>query len=220
MFNLEQAIADWRQQMLTAGIKTPVPLEELECHLREEIERQMKAGFSEQQAFENSASQLGQATPLKTEFRKIRVENWNPPLAWVAWILFAVSLLLPSIGGCRGWQCAGIAAWAIFSSDFWQGNWEAPLWLLVDLANLLMLASPFLLPRYSKSTRSAGWLRLATFAAFASVWYLCLLGMVHASDRQSLQAGFFVWMSSFLLLFLSAIKVRGHKKVFRKEQCV
>jgi hypothetical protein len=41
MFNLEQAIADWRQQMLAAGIKTPVPLEELENHLREENEQQM-----------------------------------------------------------------------------------------------------------------------------------------------------------------------------------
>ena len=37
MFGLEQAIADWRQQMLAAGIKTPVPLEELEIHLREDI---------------------------------------------------------------------------------------------------------------------------------------------------------------------------------------
>jgi len=32
MFNLEQAIADWRQKMLAAGIETPVPLEELELH--------------------------------------------------------------------------------------------------------------------------------------------------------------------------------------------
>ncbi len=38
MFNLEQAIADWRRQMLAVGIKTPVPLEELEIHLRDEIE--------------------------------------------------------------------------------------------------------------------------------------------------------------------------------------
>ena len=32
MFDLEQAIADWRRQMLAAGIKTPVPLEELKSH--------------------------------------------------------------------------------------------------------------------------------------------------------------------------------------------
>ena len=51
MFDLEQSIAEWRQQMLAAGIKTPVPLEELEIHLREEIERQMKSGLNEQTGF-------------------------------------------------------------------------------------------------------------------------------------------------------------------------
>ena len=40
-----KSIAEWREQMLAAGIKTPVPLEELEIHLREEIEQQMKSGF-------------------------------------------------------------------------------------------------------------------------------------------------------------------------------
>ena len=70
MFDLEQAIADWRQQMLAAGIKTPVPLEELEIHLREEIERQMQSGTNEQRAFEMAALQIGQADVLKTEFVK------------------------------------------------------------------------------------------------------------------------------------------------------
>jgi hypothetical protein len=220
MFNLEQAIADWRQQMLAAGIKAPVPLEELEIHLREEIEQQMKTGFSEQHAFEISISQLGQAKSLKTEFGKIRVENWNPPLAWAAWILFAGSFFLPSVGGCRGWQCAGVTAVEVFSPDFCQGNWKTLLWLLLDLSNLLMLASPFLLPRYSKSTRGAGCLQLSTFIAFISVWYFCFPGLTHASDRQSIQAGFFVWMSSFLLIFLSTVKVRSRKTVFHKEQYV
>ena len=33
--------------MLAAGIKTPMPLEELEILLREEIDRQMKSGLNE-----------------------------------------------------------------------------------------------------------------------------------------------------------------------------
>ena len=41
MFNLEAAIADWRRQMLAAGIKAPVPLEELESHMREDVENQL-----------------------------------------------------------------------------------------------------------------------------------------------------------------------------------
>ena len=55
--------------MLAAGIKTPMPLAELDSHLREEIERQMKSGLSEESAFEISVQQIGQPKTLKTEFK-------------------------------------------------------------------------------------------------------------------------------------------------------
>jgi uncharacterized membrane protein len=71
MFNLDKAIADWRRQMAAGGIKTPVPLEELESHLHDEIERQMESGLSEQKAFEISVRQIGQPEMLKREFKKI-----------------------------------------------------------------------------------------------------------------------------------------------------
>lgn len=71
MLDLEQSITDWRKQMLAAGIKTPVPLEELEIHLREEIERQMKSGLNEQKAFEISVQQIGQSENIEIEFKKI-----------------------------------------------------------------------------------------------------------------------------------------------------
>jgi hypothetical protein len=70
MFNLEQSISDWRRQMLAAGIKAPVPLEELEIHLREEIVRQMKSGANEEKAFEISIQQIGQPKMLDNEFKK------------------------------------------------------------------------------------------------------------------------------------------------------
>ena len=80
MFNLEQSIADWRKQMLAAGIKTPVPLEELENHLRDEIERQTQSGMNEQKAFEISVQQIGQSNALKTEFRKIGKTTERTPM--------------------------------------------------------------------------------------------------------------------------------------------
>ena len=70
MFDLERAIAEWRRQMLAAGIKTPVPLEELEIHLREEIEQQMKSGLGEQDAFNSTVQKIGEAGLLRTEFKK------------------------------------------------------------------------------------------------------------------------------------------------------
>ncbi|HZF01399.1 MAG TPA: hypothetical protein VE344_05825 [Methylomirabilota bacterium] len=71
MFDLEQSIADWRTQMLASGIESPVPLEELEIHLREEIEWQMKSGLNEQRAFEISAQRFGQSKNIELEFKKI-----------------------------------------------------------------------------------------------------------------------------------------------------
>jgi len=70
MFDLEKQIAVWRKQMLAAGIKAPAPLDELEIHLREEIERQMKSGLNpnEQAAFENAAQKIGRPGELKAEF--------------------------------------------------------------------------------------------------------------------------------------------------------
>lgn len=71
MFNLEQSITEWRQKMLAAGISTPVPLEELENHLREEVERQIKSGLSEPDAFNSAVQQIGRARTLKDEFAKV-----------------------------------------------------------------------------------------------------------------------------------------------------
>ena len=82
MFDLEQSIADWRKQMLAAGIKTPVPLEELESHLRDDVEQQIQSGLDAQQAFENSVQRIGHAYKLKSEFRKTCGANGN------AWLWF------------------------------------------------------------------------------------------------------------------------------------
>jgi hypothetical protein len=71
MFDLESALTEWRQQMLAAGIKTPAPLEELENHLREEIERRMKSGWSAQSAFVTAAQETGKANMLLIEFKKV-----------------------------------------------------------------------------------------------------------------------------------------------------
>jgi len=58
--------------MLAAGIKAPALLEELESHLRDEIEREMKLGLSlnEQEAFNYAVQKIGQAGAIKTEFER------------------------------------------------------------------------------------------------------------------------------------------------------
>jgi hypothetical protein len=72
MFNLEEQISKWRRQMLAAGIKSPAPLEELESHLRDNVEQQVRSGLCEQAAFETTVREFGRAEVLKTEFARVR----------------------------------------------------------------------------------------------------------------------------------------------------
>jgi len=72
MFDLEQAVAQWRQELLATGIKAPQVLDELEAHLREDVGRQSKSGTCAQDAFGIAVQNLGKAHLLKNEFGKIR----------------------------------------------------------------------------------------------------------------------------------------------------
>jgi hypothetical protein len=75
MFDLEQAIAKWRQQMLLAGIKSSASLDELESHLRDDIDQQVNSGLNLEQSFQVATNQIGSATSLKTEFKKVPAMN-------------------------------------------------------------------------------------------------------------------------------------------------
>src|SRR5665213_1911411 len=104
MFNLEQSIADWREQMLAAGIKTPVPLDELEIHLREEMERQMKSGLNEQKAFEISVPRIGQPEALDSEFKKSERAFMSRPVkicAGIIGMLVGIALMMPAAAQTR-----------------------------------------------------------------------------------------------------------------------
>ena len=100
MYHLEQAITDWRKQMLAAGIKSPVPLEELESHLCEEIERQLKSGLNAERAFAKAVEQIGQAPVLKKEFKKVErtlMKKILVILLGIFGILIGPGMILPAL---------------------------------------------------------------------------------------------------------------------------
>src|SRR4051812_34575579 len=72
MLNLDGRIAEWRKRMAAGGIKTPAVLDELESHLREDVERELRAGRDESAAFETAVKRMGRSDLLKTEFGKIK----------------------------------------------------------------------------------------------------------------------------------------------------
>lgn len=92
--------------MLAAGIKTPVPLEELESHLREDVESQMRSGLDAKQAFEISVARIGEPARIRTEFKKtgatgiIRLRTIALLLALFGTVLGG-SMVLPALGQWR-----------------------------------------------------------------------------------------------------------------------
>jgi len=134
MFNLEQAIAEWRQQMLATGIQTPVPLEELEIHLREEIERQTKAGLTPQDAFISAVQKLGTAQAVRAEFEKADethdARKWKLTNAFLMIFTIVLPLFMSVIVIKRAsvidmtaaQELSSLAAMAVFSLLAWAGR--------------------------------------------------------------------------------------------------
>jgi len=134
MFNLEQAIASWRQQMLAAGLQKPVPLEELECHLREEIDHRITSGLDPENAFAAAAQTVGHGNRLQGEFQK--VEDARSNRAWKMkqlLVMLGVGLFPIWVGGMAllkvgtfalsssTEQMSSLASMAVFSLLFWGG---------------------------------------------------------------------------------------------------
>jgi hypothetical protein len=73
MFELKIAIANWRRKMTAAGIKSRDVLDELESHLREDVDQQMRSGVTAERAFREAVRRVGAGDQLKQEFGKISV---------------------------------------------------------------------------------------------------------------------------------------------------
>src|SRR6476646_5639493 len=88
MFNLDHAITEWRRQMTAGGINTPSVLDELESHVREDVERQMRSGLDAQGAFDEAVRKIGPARALKHEFKKTTIATVLEKLMIAVAVLF------------------------------------------------------------------------------------------------------------------------------------
>lgn len=103
MFDLEQAISEWRRQMLAANIQSPVPLEELESHLLEDIAAFIAAGKPEHEAFRLATSRLGSPAAVRIEFDKLRGgESRSVKIASLVWLAAVIGAAAFIGGGLHG----------------------------------------------------------------------------------------------------------------------
>jgi len=78
MHNLEKLIAEWRKTMMAAPAVSHEILDELENHLRENVEQLVRSGITEREAFLRAVKQLGGAPTIASEFRKLEQSTWLP----------------------------------------------------------------------------------------------------------------------------------------------
>src|ERR1041385_2688392 len=171
MFDLEQAISRWRKRMIADGIKSATILDELETHLRDEVDEQMRAGMEPADAFRKATQRLGQGTLLKTEFAKLRRHSGSS-LLW----LFRIACFITAP------FMLATSAWVLLDSES-----VAPPQLLVSplmCARALYLASlPFwyrFLPNpYRRGVQIALKAMNLFVASFPVLALLGALGVIH-----------------------------------------
>ena len=96
--------------MQVAGLRTPELLDELEGHLREEIERHPDFGMDASRAFDNAAKELGAVRELKLEFEKCPLNINNSIKAMKQKLInFAAIFAVLAIGA--GFIMPAIAKW-------------------------------------------------------------------------------------------------------------
>jgi hypothetical protein len=134
MFDLEKAIAKWRRQMTAEGIKTSEVLDELESHLRDEIENKIRLGEDVKDAFEAAVNMLGQPAPLRTEFAKIEAPSGNSMRFLRRFYFCSVAFVLL------------VNVWTLLEFDL--SGWERFLGIAaVTIVSLYLAKLPYLLER-------------------------------------------------------------------------
>jgi len=77
MFDLEKAIKKWKKELLKFDVFEDGFIADIETHLRDEYDAQIKAGLDAEAAFHSAATQIGTAESLAAEYDKNRQVSLN-----------------------------------------------------------------------------------------------------------------------------------------------
>ena len=212
MPDLDTRIANWRQSMTDKGIASAQTLDELESHLRDEVDRLL--ALDEAQAFDDAVARLGDASTLKGEFGKLGEPIAIPParhrlfsrtaaataaimlLAFLAYPhgeTFAILALYPEVA-TPVFVVSMVGYAAIIGLSLWGAVRAHAMGTLKGriVAGWLTLSSPFLLVqwfvfslRMPLHTPSVSAISLVGFLAGSAV--LLALIIIPASKPESLE---------------------------------
>ena len=88
MFDIEEAIAQWRKAFRRNPAMEDGYVEELESHLRDLIEQGEGAGLSPEEAFDQAVLQIGAADEIGADFYKTDTRHLSgrPPWQTSRWL--------------------------------------------------------------------------------------------------------------------------------------
>jgi len=201
MFNLEQDIQAWRRQMSTNGRVSAETLEELESHLRDDIECQMRAGKEPKEAFEAAIARLGNLEVLEKEFAKTKKHGTHPSMKFLKVCYLTSSAL-----------ALAICAWSLGVFELSAGTRIAGLCFLGALA-IYFVKIPILI----QSLSHAAFTRFLTMIKLGSIVLVVwpAWALLAALDLIPWQPGDFLsallW-SLLALITLTMLGVMVHKE--------
>ena len=188
MFDLDEALRDWRMHMERGTALSAREVDELEDHLRAsiELEQELDATLTPARACSLARDEVGEATALSREFAKSGSPRWRL-LLLVGSGMFAASWFLPALSDetpfGRWW------GWEAFLAAVLQ--WDSPVYLLSAVTNVLMVFMIYRIRRVRPLKNR--WLTWCVTGA-AALNLLCWIRLVDI-----LAVGFWVWAGSFIL---------------------
>jgi len=150
MFDLNQAISEWLGQLVQGGTCRKPDIDELESHLREEIQQLGRSSpLSEEEAFLVATHRLGDAESLSREFSKVnRSALWGHRLLWAATGLYAY-LMMKYLLGAASLACVWIGVGAGLGAS-WLG------WINVTARAAIVAGAILILYRMFRQDASGG----------------------------------------------------------------
>ena len=123
MHNLEKSIAEWRKTMMAAPAVSHETLNELENHLRENVEQLIRSGMTEPEAFEHAVAQLGGAHMIASEFRKLDQSTWLPVKLVIGFgLMLAVAMMIFAIAQLGAGRMNFLLAGHVFAVTLGYGT--------------------------------------------------------------------------------------------------
>jgi hypothetical protein len=104
MFDIDTRIQEWRRTVLAHFGDRGDVVDELEAHLRDDLDRRLRSGVAPEQAWADACAQLGEARQLAGEFAKVSGGRpWLP--AWIA----AIAVIAAGLSAAA-WVAIGLGS--------------------------------------------------------------------------------------------------------------